>query len=53
MITALFSNDAKYRYWLKAELEPNLTPSLCAFMLNPSVAESMTHGVVRPEGKPS
>jgi hypothetical protein len=49
MISACFSDDAKYRWWLKAELEPNLYPSLCAFMLNPSVAGSVTHGVVRSD----
>ena len=47
MISALFSDDAKYRHWLKAELDNTSPYTLTAFMLNPSVAGSISHGVVR------
>jgi|SRR5450755_203750 len=50
VITSFFSEDGKYRYWLKVELDPNLEPSLCAFMLNPSVAGSISpNGQVRSD----
>jgi hypothetical protein len=49
MITALFSDDAKYRWWLKAELDNASPYTLTAFMLNPSVAGSVSHGVVRSD----
>lgn len=48
MMTAVFSEDAKYRWCLQYELS-NHKESLCAFMLNPSIAGSISHGIVRSD----